>query len=154
LSEQKTQPKNRNKLLVFIGIIVIIGILGGVLIFQNIPTSNVIVDFEFPAEPDTLYYEEFTVRTSGTLQIKLSCSHGSGNLLWYIMDCDSSTYLNLNVAEGEFYDYTYKSNIQGGNPVSDTVSIEAGTYTFVYVQTAGSIGEQVTTAKVVFSPSS
>jgi hypothetical protein len=157
LSEQKPQMANKKRNIIFLLILVIgiIGILSGVLLYQSmLPTSNVILDFEFPAKPDTLYYEEFTVKTDGVLQIELSCIHQDGNLLWYIMDCDASTYLNLNIAEGEFYDFTYKSNIQGENPISDMVEIEAGTYTFVYVQTVGYIGEQTTIAKIVFKSTS
>ena len=146
--------KTKKNLFIVIGILAIIGILGGVFIFLMLPTNNVLVDLEFPAKPSTLYYQEFTVKTSGLLQIDLSCSHGRGNLLWYVMDCDASTYLNLNIEKGEFYDYTYKSNIIGGSPISDSVAIESGTYTFVYVQTVDSIGEQMTTAKVVFASSS
>ena len=115
------------------------------------PTSYVIMDFEYPMEPDTLHYHEFTIKTDGVLQIKMSCVHEYGNLLWYIMDCDASTFLNR--GEGEFYDLTYKRNIQGENPISDTIEIEAGTYTFVYVQTAGYFGKQTTSAKIVFRPS-
>ena len=110
-----------------------------------------ILNVKFPIEPDTFHYQEFTVKTDGVLQIDMSCIHEYGNLLWYIMDCDASTFLNR--GEGEFYDLTYKRNIQGENPISDTVEIESGTYTFVYVQTVGYIGEQPTNVKIVFRPS-
>ena len=113
------------------------------------PSSNLLFDFNFPIEPDTFYYEEFSVKKDGILQIELSCSHEDANLLWYIMDCDDSTFVNRE--EDEFYDLTYKRNIKGENPISDTVTIEEGTYTFVYVQTVGYIGEQNTRAKIVFS---
>jgi len=149
--ESLTKKKSKKNLYLTLAIIWTIGILCGVLLYQfMLPTSNVILDVEFPIEPDTLHYQDFTVKTDGVLQIELSCIHEDGNLLWYIMDCDASTFLNR--GEGEFYDLTYKRNIQGENPISDMVEIEAGTYTFVYVQTVGYIGEQITTVKIVFRP--
>ena len=147
-----TKKKSKKNLYITIAIIWTIGILGVILIIQNMsPTSNVILNIKFPIEPDTFHYQEFTVKTDGVLQIDMSCIHEYGNLLWYIMDCDASTFLNR--GEGEFYDLTYKRNIQGENPISDTVEIESGTYTFVYVQTVGYIGEQTTNVKIVFRPS-
>jgi len=148
-SSQKEVQKN---LYITIAIIWIIGITGGAIIIQNMaPSGNTILDVGFPIEPDTFHYQEFTVKTDGVLQIEMSCVHEDGNLLWYIMDCDASTFLNR--GESEFYDLTYKWNILGETPISDKVEIESGTYTFVYVQTVGYIGEQTTTVKIVFRPS-
>jgi hypothetical protein len=150
--ETHTKKKNTKNLVITLVIIFTIGIFGGILIIQNMsPSGNTILDVGFPIEPDTLHYQEFTVKTDGVLQIEMSCVHKDGDLLWYIMDCYASTFLNRE--EGEFYDLTYKRNIQGENPISDTVEIESGTYTFVYGQTVGYIGEQTTTVKIVFRPS-
>ena len=137
-------------------IFIVIVVIAAVIMVQQLakspnahtPTGNVILDVNFPIEADTFHYQEFTVETDGVLQLDLSCKYEYGNLLWYIMDCDASTFVNR--GEGEFYDLTYKSNIKGENPISDMVEIEAGTYTFVYVQTAWSIEEQLTTVKIVF----
>ena len=117
---------------------------------KSLPTPIVILDVKFAIIPDTLHYKEFTVETDGILHIELSCNYEDGNLLWYIMKCDALTFVNR--GEGEFYDLTYKRNIQGQNPISDIVEIAAGTYTFVYVQTVGGIGEQITPVKIVFEP--
>jgi len=149
--ESLTKKKSKKNLYITIAIIWIIGIAGGVIIIQNMsPSGNTILDVGFPIEPDTFHYQEFTVKTDEVLQIEMSCVHEDGNLLWYIMDCDAPTFLNR--GEGEFYDLTYKRNILGENPISDTVEIESGTYTFVYIQTVGYIGEQTTTVKIVFRP--
>jgi hypothetical protein len=137
----------------FIILVVICAIcISGVslLYLSSLTATNVILNVEFPIKSDTLYYEEFTVKTDGVLKIEMTCFHESSHLLWYIMDCDVSTFVNR--GEGEFYDFTYKRNINGDNSISDVVGIEEGIYTFVYVQTAGSIGEQTAVVKVVFEP--
>ena len=150
--ESLTKKKSKKNLYITLVIIFTIGILGGILIIQTMsPTSNVILNVKFPIEPDTFHYQEFTVKTNGVLQIDMSYNNEYGNLLWYIMDCDASTFLNR--GEGEFYDLTYKLKAYEETLISDTVEIESGTYTFVYVQTVGYIGEQTTNVKIVFRPS-
>jgi hypothetical protein len=136
--------------IIIIATIVMVVIIAGFMGQQ--PTNNVILDASFPIEPDTFHYQEFTVRKDGVLKIDMSCDNENGNLLWYLMDCDAPTFVNR--GEDEFYDLTYKRNIEGQNPISDTIKIEAGTYTFIYIQTVSWISEQITNAKIVFSESS
>jgi hypothetical protein len=114
-------------------------------------SAYVVLDVEYPIEPDVFNYQDFTIKNDGILEKDVSCIHPDSNLLWYIMNGDVENFNKR--YDYEFVELTYKRNIKGENPISDIVSIESGTYTFIYVQTVGYIGECETSAKIVFTPS-
>jgi hypothetical protein len=139
--------KLQNKIKIILGIIAVFIVLIGIGAFMA-PKTNTLFNYTFPAEPNKYYYEEITLPSEGTLQIDLESSNG--NLLWYVMNCNADTW----VQEGssKLYELTYKSGLEGGNSVSDSAIVEAGTYTFVWVQTSDSAGEIDVSAKVSFNP--
>ncbi len=147
---EQTQKKKQNKKILIFGAVFILALfvvcLGATL---SAPKEKVLFEYNFPVEPDKFYYEEINIQ-DGTLKIDLSCNDENVNLLWYIMKCNGDTWSQS--TNDDFYDLTYKSGLAGGSIVSDTVTIEEGTYTLIWIQTSQTAGEQTVAARVVYSP--
>ncbi|RJS81347.1 hypothetical protein CW709_05190 [Candidatus Bathyarchaeota archaeon] len=141
---------------VVLGVIIAVGVfLLATVIMAALPTSRYEILFYEKGKlckPDIFYNDEFKIDRKGVLQIKLSCENPNANVYWYVFKCSRSRFLEA-LKTGDFSELIYASNTNFGNEKDDAINIEAGTYTFAFVQAAGTIGVQPIDVEVYYWPS-